>query len=237
MADFYDVKTCNPRESLGYLVALVRRRLHRAHRRRLRQPGRPDDARDAHRSRATPAQRSLAAARLSMMGFVVFAAVAFWRGTFNTGADFATIAMPQLLQGVGVAFFFTPLISINLGGIPVARIANATGLQNFMRMMAGSFGASIVISVWDNRQDLHRSRLSESLSLFDTTTRHVVDTMQGLGMTPDQAYGQLERMLISQSYMLATNDIFWIVGVLFLALIPLLWTTRPPFSAGPGGGH
>jgi len=174
---------------------------------------------------------------LATVGFVVFAAVAFWRGTFNTGADFATIAMPQLLQGVGVAFFFTPLIAINLGGIPVARIANATGLQNFMRMMAGSFGASIAISVWDNRQDLHRSRLSESLSLFDTNTRHVVDTLQGLGMAPDQAYGQLERMLVGQSYMLATNDIFWIVGVLFLALIPLLWTTRPPFSAGPGGGH
>jgi DHA2 family multidrug resistance protein len=174
---------------------------------------------------------------LATVGFVVFAIVGFWRGHFNTQANFATIAMPQLLQGVGVAFFFTPLIAINLGGIPVARIANATGLQNFMRMMAGSFGASIAISLWDNRQDLHRSRLSESLSLFDTTTRHAVDTMQSLGMATDQAYGVLERMLVGQSYMLATNDIFWLVGVLFLVLIPLLWTTRPPFSAGAGGGH
>jgi DHA2 family multidrug resistance protein len=61
--------------------------------------------------------------------------------------------------------------------------------------------------------------------------------MQGLGMATDQAYGVLERMLVGQSYMLATNDIFWLVGVLFLALIPLLWTTRPPFGAGAGGGH
>jgi hypothetical protein len=36
--------------------------------------------------------------------------------------------------------------------------------------------------------------------------------------------------------MLATNDIFWVVGCIFLALIAVLWTTRPPFGA-PGGGH
>jgi DHA2 family multidrug resistance protein len=174
---------------------------------------------------------------LATVGFVVFAIVGFWRGSFDTQADYYTIALPQLLQGVGVAFFFTPLIAINLGGIPNARIANATGLQNFLRMMAGSFGASVAISVWDNRQNLHRTQLGEHISLFDATTRDFSDTLQGLGMAAGQAHAELERMLVSQSYMLATNEIFWIVGVLFLVLIPVLWTTRPPFSAGGGGGH
>jgi len=174
---------------------------------------------------------------LATVGFVVFATVAFWRGHFNTEADFATIALPQLLQGVGVAFFFTPLIAINLGGIPTARIANATGLQNFLRMMAGSFGASLAISLWDRRQNLHRTQLSEHISLYDATTRHFLDTLHGLSMAAGAAQAELERLLVSQSYMLATNDIFWIVGVLFLAIIPLLWTTRPPFGAGAAGGH
>ncbi len=174
---------------------------------------------------------------LATVGFVVFALVAFWRGHFDTNADFATIALPQLLQGVGVAFFFTPLIAINLGGIPTARIANATGMQNFLRMMAGSFGASIAISVWDNRQTLHRTQLVEHLNLYDAATRHFTDTLQGLGMSAQQAYEQIDRLLVGQSYMLATNDIFWSVGVLFLLIVPVLWTTRPPFGGGPGGGH
>ena len=56
-------------------------------------------------------------------------------------------------------------------------------------------------------------------------------------MAAGQANAELERLLVSQSYMLATNDIFWTVGVLFLLIIPVLWTTRPPFGTGAGGGH
>ena len=173
---------------------------------------------------------------LASVGFVIFAVVAFWRARFTTGADFAAIALPQLLQGVGIAFFFTPLISINLGGIPPARIANATGLQNFMRMMMGSFGASIAISAWSNRQQMHHARLVENLTPYSATTQQFVDQLGAAGLPAAQAHGQIEQMVSSQAFVLATNDIFWVVAWLFLLLIPLLWTTRPPFG-GPAGGH
>jgi len=174
---------------------------------------------------------------LATVGFVVFAAVAFWRAKFNTSADFATIALPQLLQGVGIAFFFAPLISMNLGGIPPARLPSAAGVQNFFRMMLGSFGASIVIASWDNRQQLHRSRLGENIDAYGAAARETLDKMTAGGMTTDQAYAQIERMLSGQSYMLAANEIFWVIGCLFLLLIALIWTMRPPFSAPPGAAH
>jgi hypothetical protein len=31
---------------------------------------------------------------------------------------------------------------------------------------------------------------------------------------------------------MATVDMSWIAGWIFLALIPLLWIARPPFAAG-----
>lgn len=136
-----------------------------------------------------------------------------------------------------MAFLFAPLIAISLGSIHMAHIANATGLQNFLRMMAGSFGASIAISVWDNRQNVRRTHLGERLSLRDPATRQFADALQGLGMSAAQSHATRDRLLTAQSYMLATNDIFGIVGVLFLVLIPVLWTTRPPFGAGPAGAH
>jgi DHA2 family multidrug resistance protein len=174
---------------------------------------------------------------LASFGFVVFATVAFWRSGFTTGADFASIALPQLLQGVGIAFFFAPLISINLGGIPPERIANATGLQNFMRMMLGSFGASIVISAWDHRSQMHHSRLAENVDAYSATVRDTLDKMTASGMTLEQAYGQIERMLTNQATMLAANDMLWTIGCFFVVLIALLWLTRPPFGGGPAGGH
>ena len=174
---------------------------------------------------------------LATVGFITFAAVFLWRAHFNTSADFVTIALPQLLQGLGIAFFFTPLISINLGGIPNARIANATGLQNFLRMMAGSFGASLAITYWDNRQSVHRTWLVEHLSAFDMQTREFLNQLTASGMNPDQAHAQLDRVLSGQASMLAANDIFMFSGLTFIVLIAVLWTTRPPFSAPGGGAH
>ena len=171
---------------------------------------------------------------LATVGFLTFALTGYWRASFNTGADFVTVMLPQLLQGFGVAFFFAPLFSINLSGIPIERIAHATALQNFLRMMLGSFAASITIAGWDHRQSIHRTRLIEHVNAYDAPARDVFDRLTGLGMSADQAYAQINRMVDSESYMLATNDVYWVITVLFVAMIALLWTTRPPFGPAPG---
>jgi DHA2 family multidrug resistance protein len=172
--------------------------------------------------------------RYASFAFVLFAILSFWRAQFNTNADFFTIALPQFLQGAGIAFFFVPLVSINLGGIEPARAANATSLQNFLRMLAGSFGASIVITVWTRRQALHQTQLSEHLNVYAQPTQDYLARLHELGMPTQQAHAFLARVLGNQSLMLATNDVFWILGWIFLALIAFVWTTRPPFGGGMG---
>ncbi len=166
------------------------------------------------------------------IGIATMGALAFMRARFNTESDYWTIATPQILQGIGIAFFFAPLISISLGGVPNAKIARAAGLQNFMRMMAGSFGASLIIAAWDHRQALHHTRLAEHLGLGDPQVASFVGKTAAAGFTDAQSHGLLESLLENQAYMLATNDIFWLCGVLFAILVPLIWTTRPPFSQG-----
>jgi DHA2 family multidrug resistance protein len=144
--------------------------------------------------------------------------------------------MPQLLQGAAIAFFFVPMVSINLGGIEPGRVANATSLQNFLRMLAGSFGASLVITAWDRRQALHRTQLAEHLSAFAPPTQDYLQQLQALGLPAEQSYGVLDNQLTNQAFMLATNDIFWVMGWIFLVLMALVWTTKPPFG-GAMGSH
>ena len=170
------------------------------------------------------------------IGIGTLAWLAFLRSHFTTASDYWTIATPQILQGIGIAFFFAPLISISLGGVPNAKIARASGVQNFMRMMAGSFGASIIIAAWDHRQALHHTRLAEHLGLGDAQVAAFLGTAAGTGYAADQSHGLLDSLVNNQAYMLATNDIFWICGVLFALLVPLVWTTRPPFGQ-MGVGH
>ena len=54
--------------------------------------------------------------------FLGFAAVLWMRSLFNTQADFGTILLPTLLQGMAMAMFFIPLQSIAFSG-PVAASA------------------------------------------------------------------------------------------------------------------
>jgi DHA2 family multidrug resistance protein len=99
----------------------------------------------------------------------------------------------------------------------------------------GSFGASIIVAAWDHRQALHHTRLAELLGQGDPQVTAFTAQAAGLGIVSPRSPGLLESLLGNQAYMLATNDIFWICAVLFVALIPLIWTTRPPFgqSAAP----
>jgi DHA2 family multidrug resistance protein len=48
-----------------------------------------------------------------------------------------------------------------------------------------------------------------------------------MGFTPGQAVAYFERTLNTQAIMLGLNDIFWISGVIFVAIVPLIWFTKP----------
>ena len=168
--------------------------------------------------------------RFATAAFIVFAVCFFWRAQFTTGADFTTIALPQLLQGVAVAMFFSPLVLINIGGIAPERMASATGTQNFLRTMCGSFGTSLSIALWTQRESMHRAQLAEHISIYAPQTTEFSANLGAAGMPPDQINAVLERILAGQANMLATNDIFWLCGCLLIILIPVIWLARPPFG-------
>jgi DHA2 family multidrug resistance protein len=156
---------------------------------------------------------------LTSASFCALAAASFWYAGFNTQVSFSTLAWSRFAQGLGVALFFAPLMSIVLSNLPPARVASAAGLANTLRTLAGSFATSLTTTWWDRREALHQSRLSESITLFNAPA-------QG-----ETAFAMLERSIVQQAYMLATNDLFWLWGWTFLALIAVIWFARPPFSA------
>ena len=82
--------------------------------------------------------------RYATFSFLVFALVLWMRSNFNTQADFWTIMIPTIIQGVAMAFFFIPLVTITLSGLTPDRIPAASGLSNFLRITAGAIGTSTV---------------------------------------------------------------------------------------------
>lgn len=173
--------------------------------------------------------------RYATFAFIVFALVLWMRSHFNTQADFATILVPTVIQGVAMAFFFIPLSTLTLSGLAPDRIPAASGLTNFVRITAGAIGTSASTTLWESRAALHHAQLAEAVTPGSAPAAAALQGLQAAGLTPEQALAQVNRLVDQQAFMLAANDIFWLSAVLFLALIPLVWLTHP--KAGGGGAE
>ncbi|MDB5886385.1 MAG: drug resistance transporter, EmrB/QacA subfamily [Polaromonas sp.] len=171
--------------------------------------------------------------RFAVLAFAVFALVLWMRSRFNTQADLVTILIPTLIQGVAMACFFIPLITISLSGLPYDKMPAASGLSNFVRIVAGSFGTSIATTLWQDRAAMHHAQLSEFVSPGSPATQSALAGLASAGLSPEQALGTINRLVDQQAYMLAANDVFYASALIFLLLIPLVYLTRPQPS-GPG---
>ena len=167
--------------------------------------------------------------------FVIFAIVLFMRARFNTNATIGVLLIPTFIQGLGMAAFFIPLIALSISGLSPERIPAASGLINFARITAGSFGTSITTTAWDRRATLHHAQLVEHLTQSDPVAAQAFANLHGNGLGTDQSYELINRLVDQQAFMLSANDIFYVSGVLFLALIVLVWFARPQ-KGDDGGG-
>jgi DHA2 family multidrug resistance protein len=171
---------------------------------------------------------------LATLAFLGFAAVFFMRSNYTTQPDTWTLVLPTLLQGIPTALFFVPLTAIILSGLPAEMIPAAAGLSNFARVFAGAVGTSLAATGWNDRTILHHARLAEQTSLGNPNFTSAMDGLQAaLGGDASRALAFFERSLNTQAAMLGLNDIFWLSAVIFIAIVPLIWVTRPG-KASPG---
>jgi DHA2 family multidrug resistance protein len=156
------------------------------------------------------------------------------RSNFNTQADFGTLMIPTIVQGIALACFFIPLTSITLSGIAPDKIAAASGLSSFARIVGGSFGTSTAITIWQDRAALHHAQLAELINRGSVATNSTLGQFANAGMGTEQALSQINRMIDQQAFTLAANDVFYGSSIIFLLLIPLIWLSHPSRKAGPG---
>ena len=164
---------------------------------------------------------------LATISFVIFALVLWMRSLFDTQADYFSIVIPTIVQGIAVAFFFVPLMAIVLSGIGPERIAAASGLSNFFRILAGSFGTSVATTLWDHRASMHHAHLVESVSLGRGATTEAMTRLEAAGLSPGQALAAIEQMIDQQAYTLSANDLFHGSALLFVVLAGFIWLARP----------
>jgi MFS transporter, DHA2 family, multidrug resistance protein len=161
------------------------------------------------------------------IAFAAWAAVAFWRSGMTTGVTADEIALIHLAQGIGIAFFLTPVVSLSLAGLPPEKLAAASGLQTAIRMMSGSLLASLGQTFWDQRARVHQIHLIDSLGANDQATV-TVQVLREVGFGDDQAWALISRQTGMQAHMLALNDFFYASTFAFAFALGIIWLARRP---------
>ena len=172
-------------------------------------------------------QRALASFGLFLLGGVTLMR-AFW----TTDADFMALALPQILQGFAVPFFFIPLSNMALASVLPQEIASAAGLMNFLRTMAGAIGASLAVTIWDDHAKIARSELVGKLNVEE-----VQNTLIDAGLGSQGALGYISSIVDKEANTLSANHVFLVLAMVFIFAGLIIWLCPKPKLGLTGGGH
>jgi DHA2 family multidrug resistance protein len=180
-------------------------------------------------------QRGIVHPRILLFGALVVVGISLIHYShFSLQTDYNHYVWARALQGLGYAFFFVPLSVVAYSQLTPHQNNKASSITNFFRNWGGSFGIAFVTTMAERRQDLHQTRVGDNLtpttpglqSAIQQTTAYL--HVHGYSLT-DAARGATAyyyEQLGKQTHLLAFMDAFRVIGIITLAVAPMVWLTK-----------
>jgi len=177
---------------------------------------------------------------LITFGCLVSSAALFVMAGWNLQIDYKHAVLARMLQSFGLAFLFIPINVSAFAFVPKEMTNMGTGIINLARNIGASVGIATVTTFLERRTQFHQAQLMEHVNTLSTTFQSRVHAFtaaftsggsSGPGAA-SQAYGMIYGMVQRQAVMKAFIDNFYMLGVVFLVVIPVLMLLkRPPKGA------
>jgi DHA2 family multidrug resistance protein len=172
---------------------------------------------------------------LVAVGWALSGVSLLWMTDFYLDVSFGHIMWLRVLQMAALAFLFVPINTLAFREIPPEKTNNASALINLARNFGGSIGISFVSTLLTRRAQFHQSRIVEFMQNLNRAYPDYAHQLgSALGSAPD-GYTTLTgiyQQAVQQATLLSYLEDFKILGVMSLALLPLLLLVKP----GKGGG-
>ena len=172
---------------------------------------------------------------IASIGFAAMAIGCWMASGFTTGVDEKTLMLARVIMGVGIAGFFMPMSAISMSQLRGHQIASGTGISNFLRNVGASVGTAVSTTLWQDNASRHHEALVGYVQLGNPAYQQFSDQAIQLGMTEMQKNGLIDNLVTSQAYMLSTNQLMLLATYILVALMPLIWLSKPPFGSGKDG--
>jgi DHA2 family multidrug resistance protein len=168
--------------------------------------------------------------RLLIFGLCVAGFSLLQLARLNLQAGYWDIFWPQILQGAAMGLLFVPLTTITNDPIPKEQMGNATSLFNLMRNIGGSIGIAVMTTFLSRRAQVHQDHLVANVTAGSGETArllqgmrsnfiaHGIDSVTAGRKALAAVYGLVQQ----HAAMLAFVEAFFVMGVVFLLMLPFL---------------
>jgi DHA2 family multidrug resistance protein len=172
-------------------------------------------------------------------GICLFAVTAWMMGHYTLATSMRQVVIALIIQGLAFSCLFIPLTTLALSSIPRHRLADATGLNSLLRQVGGSIGLAVFATLLSRfATKAHGSMLVHVNSANPAATNRwkaIGALLGGGGNGPSDGISArvMDGILRQQAMVLSFEKLFFLAGICFLCVLPLVFLLR----AAPAGGE
>ncbi len=168
--------------------------------------------------------------RLMVFTSLVLLSVAYWHlGHLALGAGFWNFVPWLMLSGAGMSCSMVVMSTISLSTMPPRYMTQASSLYALSRRVSGKIAYALLATLVARRIQPHRAALVAPIDNLNSTVVQAIfgfrtDLLHhGASLAPRAgAWSMVNNLINSQATMMAYNDAYLVMCLLFVAAMPLV---------------
>ena len=164
-------------------------------------------------------------------GIVLSAVGTMMMAGLSLQADAWAIASPGIIAGIGMGLFFVPLTAVAFGSVSQSMLDEASGLFALMRGIGSSIGIAVVSWLFVRQGQVHWDTLIAHINPYNPAVPPYLSA-HGIDVQTPGALSGIALEIGRQAQMLAFIDLFWFIGIVTFAILPLVLMMKKPAHGG-----
>jgi DHA2 family multidrug resistance protein len=180
--------------------------------------------------------RKLLACGLALCGYTMYSL-----SRLNLNVGYWDLFWPQFLQGISLGLIFVPLTTVTMAAVKRENMGNATSLFNLMRNIGGSMGIAATTALTARYQQEHQNYAIRHINVFNPRYNSMLAGLRSMFMAQGadpveanrRALASIYGMVQQQTAMLTFVDVFRLLLMVFVVMLPLVFLLKKPPKGGP----
>lgn len=143
--------------------------------------------------------------------------------------------LPMILGGLGATAFMLPIMSLSIGGLRGADLAQGTGLSNMLKRLGNAIGIAVLNIYLDHQNAQVGNALSAHITIYNPLVRERLQAFRhffflagyATNDTMKAAYQLLEELVYRQQILISFDHGYFMMSIVILICIPLILLIRP----------